>query len=62
MRISLLFISLFIQIFEKLESDSKATHFYLECVALQKRLKDRERAKVKAFDNLNEAKNEVRSS
>lgn len=45
---------------EKLLADSKAAHFYLECVALQKRLKGREKAKLKAEEELMIAEEQVR--
>ena len=44
---------------EKLQADSKAAHFYLECVALQKRLKEREKVKAKAEDELQAAEEQV---
>ena len=44
---------------EKLQADSKAAHFYLECVALQKRIKSREKAKVKAEEELQLAEEQV---
>ena len=44
---------------EKLQADSKAAHFYLECVALQKRLKEREKVKARAEDELQAAEEQV---
>ena len=44
---------------EKLQADSKAAHFYLECVALQKRLKEREKVKSRAEDELQAAEEQV---
>ena len=45
---------------EKLQADSKAAHFYLECVALQKRIKSREKAKAKAEEEQQLAEEQVR--
>ena len=44
---------------EKLQADSKAAHFYLECVALQKRIKSREKAKAKAEEEMQLAEEQV---
>lgn len=44
----------------KLLADSKATHFYLECVALQKRIGFWEKAKKKAQENLGSAQNDIK--
>jgi hypothetical protein len=46
---------------EKLQADSKAAHFYLECVALQKRLKGREKAKTKAEEELQSVEEQVKN-
>jgi hypothetical protein len=47
---------------EKLQADSKAAHFYLECVALHKRLKGREKAKAKAEEELQVVEEQVKKS
>ena len=44
---------------EKLFADSKATHFYLESLALQKRIRFWEKAKTKAQNDLKEAKTQI---
>ena len=44
---------------EKLFADSKATHFYLESLALQKRIRFWEKAKIKAQNDLKEAQNQI---
>jgi chromosome segregation ATPase len=44
---------------EKLMADSKATHFYLECGSMQKRIKFWEKAKKKAEDDLKLAHNDI---
>lgn len=46
---------------EKLLADSKAAHFYLECVSLQKRLKTWEKAKCKAEEKVLSAKEDIRA-
>ena len=44
---------------EKLFADSKATHFYLESLALQKRIRYWEKAKFKAQDELQNAQDQI---
>ena len=44
---------------EKLFADSKATHFYLESLALQKRIHYWEKAKFKAQDELKDAQDQI---
>jgi len=45
---------------EKLFADSKATHLYLECLALQKRLQYWEKCKNKAQEALKSAQNVIK--
>jgi len=45
---------------EKLFADSKATHLYLECLALQKRLQYWEKCKNKAQEALKSAQNDIK--
>ena len=44
---------------EKLLADSKATQFYLECLALQRRLQYWEKCKIKAEHALKSAQNDI---
>merc|ERR1712141_524680 len=44
---------------EKLLADSKATQFYLECLALQRRLQYWEKCKIKAEHALKSARNDI---
>ena len=46
---------------EKLMADSKASQLYLECLALQKRVKYWEKCKVRAEENLQLAQNDIKS-
>ena len=44
---------------DRLLSDSKATHFYLECVALQKKVKSREKTKLNVEKELQSAQTRI---
>lgn len=46
---------------EKMAADSKAAHFYLECTGLLKRIKSRERDKIRAEERLKKARLQIDS-